>query len=111
MAAAVKFYLDENISPDIAEQLINRGIEATTVRELGLLGDSDINHLERAVAMGYVLCTQDTDYLKIASSGAEHQGIIFGIASKMGIGDWVRGLERIHTKHTMDQMKNRIEHI
>jgi predicted nuclease of predicted toxin-antitoxin system len=45
----------------IADQLKRRGIDAITVRDLGLLGDEDINHLERATELGYVLCTHNDD--------------------------------------------------
>lgn len=39
MATKVRFFLDENMPVVIAEQLKRRGIEAVTVRDLGLLGD------------------------------------------------------------------------
>ena len=42
----------------IAEQLRRRGVTAVTVRDLGLLGESDHNHLQRAYDEGYVFCTQ-----------------------------------------------------
>lgn len=78
LAANLRFYFDENMPVAIAEQLRLRNIEAITVRDLGTLGDEDINHLQRATEMGYVLCTFDADYIQIASSGVEHAGIVFG---------------------------------
>lgn len=39
MATKVRFFLDENMPVVIAKQLKRRGIEAVTVRDLGLLGD------------------------------------------------------------------------
>lgn len=86
MAARIRFYLDENVQTFIAEQLKRRGIEVVTVRELGLLGDEDINHLERAAQMGYVLCTHDSDYVDLAADGREHAGIVFGQQHKHTIG-------------------------
>jgi predicted nuclease of predicted toxin-antitoxin system len=53
----IKFYLDENLSVEIAEQLNRNGIDAITVRDIGKLGDDDQSHLERATSMGRVLCT------------------------------------------------------
>jgi len=111
LAADISFYLDENLSPQIAEQLARRGITAVTARDLGLLGDSDENHLARAAAMGYVLCTHDTDYLKMAGRGVEHAGVVFGIQERDGIGEWVRGLERIHGEHTAEYMQNHVEYL
>lgn len=90
MEAGIRFYLDENVPIAVSTQLRRRGIEAATVRDLDLLGDSDLNHLERATAMGYVLCTHDADYVEMAAQGATHAGIVFGQQHKHGIGDWVR---------------------
>lgn len=78
MATKVRFFLDENMPVVIAGQLKRRGIQAVTVRDLGLLGDEDVNHLKHAIDEGYVLCTHDADYLDLALSGIEHAGIVFG---------------------------------
>ena len=50
----VSFYLDENLSPEILEQLRLRGIDIIR----GPLGAADPVHLTRAAAMGRVLCTR-----------------------------------------------------
>lgn len=111
LAAAVRYYLDENIPVVIAQQLLRRNIKAVTVRDLDLLGDTDENHLQRAARMKYVLCTHDTDFIELAQAGIPHAGIVFGIARKHIIGDWVRGLELIFTVYTMDDMRNHIEYL
>lgn len=95
----------------IAEQLKRRGIDAVTVRDLGLLGDEDINHLERAIAMNRVLCTHDADYVDIASAGKEHAGIVFGQQHKHTIGDWVNFLELVHAVYSAEEMVNLIEYV
>lgn len=109
--AKIRFYLDENVPVAVATQLQRRGIEAVTVRDLDLRGDSDINHLRRAVAMGFVLCTHDSDYVELATTGIEHSGIVFGQQHRHGIGDWVRFLELVHAVYNDDEMLNRIEYI
>jgi len=43
--------LDEHLSPVIAAQLRRHDITIYTLQELGLLGDTDINHLTRATEM------------------------------------------------------------
>lgn len=111
MAAKLRFYLDENIPVALAVQLQRRGIEAVTVRDLGLLGDSDRNHLKRAAMMGYVLCTNDADYLDIASSGFAHVGIVFGQQHRHTIGDWVRHLELMSALYEPGDMQNHIEYL
>ncbi len=111
MVASPRFYLDENVQIAIAEQLRRRNIEVVTVRELELLSDSDLNHLQRATAMGYVLCTHDTDYVQLAADGMEHAGIVIGQPEKHWIGDWVKGLELIHAFYTAEEMLNRVEYL
>ncbi len=111
MATDIRFYLDENVPVAIADQLQKRQIEAVTARSLGVLGDTDPNHLTRATRMGYVLCTHDSDFVQMAQEGVEHAGIVFGQQDKHGIGDWVKGLELIHTVYTPDEMRNNVEYL
>ena len=111
MAAGIRFYLDENVPVVIARQLARRGIEAVTVRDLGYLGDSDANHLVRATAMGYILCTHDADYVELASGGLAHAGIIFGQQHRHGIRDWVRFLELVHAVYRPADMTNHVEYL
>jgi len=103
--------LDENMPVAIADQLQRRGIEVVTARDLNTLGDSDLNHLARATALGYVLCTYDADYLDLVASGVEHAGIVKGMADKHWVGDWVKGLELIHAVYTADEMHNHVEYL
>jgi len=109
MADRLRFYLDENVETVIAPQLRLRGIEVVTVLDLGLLGDSDANHLARATRMGYVLCSYDRDYLRLANEGIEHTDLVMGQRRRHEVGDWVRGLVRMHATYTTNQFINRIE--
>lgn len=111
MEAAISLYLDENLSPTIATQLKRRGIDAVTVRDLGLLGDTDENHLTRATNMGRVLATCDTDFLVMATDGVEHAGIVFGIQENTSMGDWVKGLELICSVYSPQNMVNHVEYL
>ncbi|MCZ7541454.1 MAG: DUF5615 family PIN-like protein [Anaerolineae bacterium] len=110
-AAALRFYLDENMPIAVADQLRQRGITAVTVRDLALLGDSDMNHLARSTAMGYVLCTYDYDYVQLAATGTDHAGIILGQFRKQGVGDWVKGLILYHAIYDAQDMRNRVEYL
>lgn len=105
----LRFYLDENVEIDLAQQLRLRKIEAVTVRELDLLGKDDLFHLQNATQMGYVLCTYDSDYVQLAYQGIEHAGILFGIWNKHNIGDWVRVIEFIYEILAPADMQNQIE--
>lgn len=108
---SVRFYLDENVSPTLAEQLRRRGIEAVTVRDLGLLGDTHLNHLQRATAMGYVLCTHDSDYVELALAGVPHAGIVFAQQATTSLGDWLRFLSLVHGVYEAHEMANLIEYL
>ena len=110
-AEEIHFYLDENVPVVIAHQLRARGIDVITVRDLGLLGDSDVNHLQRATKMGRVLCTYDADFLALAAEGREHAGIVFGQQDTHYIGDWVNYLERIHAAYTAEEMRSRVAYL
>ena len=111
LAAAIRLYLDENLSPRIAKQLRQRGIDIVTTQELGQRGDSDINHLERATNMKRVLVTSDTDFLRLASEGIRHSGIVFGIQEDHTIGDWVKSLELICLVYSAEDMNNHVEYL
>ena len=111
MEAAICLYLDENLSPKIAEQLVLRGIDAVSVRDLDLLGDSDSNHFERANDLERVLVTSDVDFLRLAAEDNNHVGIVFGIQGDHSIGDWVKKLELLCLVYTPDDMKNHVEYL
>ena len=111
MEVAISLYLDENLSPRIAAQLRSRGIDIVTVGDLGMLGDTDENHLTRATEMGRVLVTSDADFLRMAAEGVEHAGIVFGVQQNHTIGDWVKGLELICSVYDADEMQNHVEYI
>lgn len=107
----LRFYLDENVDPEVAEQLTQKGIEAVSTRSLGKLGDSDVNHLQRATEMGFVLCTHDADFLRMNAQGVEHSGIIFSNHDGSTIGGWVRELEKIQSEITAEEMKAQVKFI
>lgn len=111
MAADISLYLDENLTPKIAEQLQRRGIDVVAVRDLDLLGDSDDNHLQRATEMGRVLVTSDTDFLIMAADGAQHAGIVFGVQQNLSIGDWVNRLEMLVAVYDPADMVNHVEYL
>ena len=106
---SLRFYLDENVPVQVARQLKSRGIDAVTVRDLGLLGEADINHLHKATELGCILCTYDSDFLQLASSGLEHSGLVFGQQDIHYIGEWVNWLSLMHAVYTSEEMINRIE--
>ena len=111
MAAAIRLYLDENLSPRIAVQLRRRGIDAVTVHDLDVAGDTDENHLARATRLQRVLVTADVDFLVMAALGQEHLGNVFGEQATHKIGDWVNALDLLCAVYAPEEMANHIEYI
>jgi hypothetical protein len=73
----IRFHLDEHISAQIAAGLRRRNIDVTTTADVGLLGATDIEHLEFAASSGRVLVTQDDDFLRLHAQGIAHTGIAY----------------------------------
>jgi predicted nuclease of predicted toxin-antitoxin system len=86
----LRFYLDENIHKAVAEQLRRWGIDAVSVHDLGFLSDTDEDHLRRATEMSRVVCTHDTDFIRLAEQNIDHAGIIFAphYQASIGGGAW-----------------------
>jgi uncharacterized protein with PIN domain len=107
----LRYYIDENLTPEIALQLQLRGIDAISVRDLDSLGETDEIHLQRATEMGRIVVTTDVDFLRLAASGVEHAGIIFGRQQKYHIGDWVKELASFVLVYDMTDFVNHVEYI
>ena len=73
----MRFLLDENLSPVLAELLAAASHDTIHVRDLGLLTAADRVVLERARTEGRVLISADTDFGELlAVSGATLPSVI-----------------------------------
>jgi hypothetical protein len=102
------FYFDESVELAISEQLAAGGLDVVSAHGLDLLGSDDRNHLERAAAMGRVLCTYDADFLRLAAEGIEHRGIIFAQQRKASIGGWVKEIRALHARFRADDLTGQV---
>lgn len=77
----MKYYLDEDLSPKIAEILRKQGIDAISVYETGMAQASDREQLEYAVSGGRCLITRNrNDFIKLTvqffNEHRKHYGIL-----------------------------------
>lgn len=106
--SALCFYLDENVPTEVARQLRRSGIDTVSARDLGRLGDEDPDHLRNATLEGRVLCTHDSDFLRLAAEGVDHAGIAFSPQNRVSIGGWVRALRALHAWYDAERARNQV---
>lgn len=107
----LRFYLDENMDPEIAEQLRRRGIDVLAARDVSLLSVSDGVQLRYAVTDGRVLCTKDAGFADPTTWDVEHDGIVFFPDSSVSIGYAVKALQELHRNETPENMKNSLRYL
>lgn len=105
----VRFHLDENVDPALAEALRRRGIDVTTSAESGLNGYSDREQVAFAGTQRRVVVTHDTDFLRLAKEGVSHCGIVFCPVRRYSIGRVTMALVALRRHRTANEMVARIE--
>ncbi len=83
----MKLLLDEMYPPALAEALIEAGVEAITVAEIGLAGRADPDVFAAACAESAVLLTENVaDFVRIAAgqitTGLHHPGVLLALSSR-----------------------------
>lgn len=109
--AVIQFLLDEHVPHAFARGLRIRGVAVATATETGLLSVDDDLIVEFALDQGYVVFTQDDDYLGIAGRGKEHAGIVYCKQETRSIGEIVAHLEIISACLEPEDMKGSVEYL
>jgi uncharacterized protein with PIN domain len=109
MSERIRFHLDENVHPAVAEGLRRRGIDVTTTQEAGLMQASDEKQLEFALAEQRTLVTHDEDFLALAKAGVPHAGITYCHPQLRSIGQMIATLLLIRDCMTPEEIKNHVE--
>jgi hypothetical protein len=105
----LRFHLDENVDPAIADGLRRRGVDVTTSQETGLLEAPDDRQLAFAVAEGRILVTHHDDFLVLEKAGVSHSGIADFHPESRSIGQIIAALLLIRDCLTSDDMQNHVE--
>ncbi len=71
-----KFYLDENISREVAFLLNRAGLWVSTCHDAGMQWTKDEEQLQYAISHGFVLVTGDRDFCMLHETASEHSGIV-----------------------------------
>lgn len=109
MTERIRFHLDENVDPAIADGLRRRGIDVTTSQETGLLHSTDDRQLNFALAECRVLVTHDEDFLSRAKLNFENAGIAYCHPESRSIGQIIAALMLISDCLAPDDMRNHVE--
>ena len=73
----IRYYTDEHVAKAVIRGLRQRGVDVLTTPEANKSNAADEEHLQFALSEGRVIFTQDDDFLKLASSGQVHAGIVY----------------------------------
>jgi hypothetical protein len=109
MTDRIRFHLDENVDPAVADGLRRRAVDVTTTQEAGLLRAPDDRQIDFARASGRVLVTHDEDFLARTKQGAIHAGIAYCHPDARSIGQMIAALMLIRDCLSPDDMRNHIE--
>jgi predicted nuclease of predicted toxin-antitoxin system len=77
MPRTIRFHLDENVDPAVADGMRRLGADVTTTAEAGLTSASDLEQLDHIRAQSRVMFTEDADFLRLHSQGEPHPGIAY----------------------------------
>jgi predicted nuclease of predicted toxin-antitoxin system len=104
----IRFHLDEHVAFAIASGLRRRRIDVTTTQDAGLLGASDDEQVRWCVRENRTVFTQDRDFLAMAATGIDHNGIIYNRQGTRTIGQIIEWLETIDGCMSEAELQNRV---
>lgn len=105
----MRFHLDEHLDPAIAVALRRDNIDVTTTSEAGLLAADDGKQLDYCQRAGRIMVTMDADFLRLASAGAEHPGIVYFHRRHSRAAIIIACIKTIVARGPAHDLRNRVE--
>jgi predicted nuclease of predicted toxin-antitoxin system len=107
--SACRLYLDEDVYPELAARLRDRGIDSVSVHELGRTGLPDPIQLDHATSEGRALVTFNVAHFaqlarERTSRGESHGGVI--VSSQLKLGEVLRRLLRLQSARSSESLKD-----
>lgn len=107
---AIRYLMDVHVQRPVTEGLRRRGVQVMTAREANLQVAPDLEILTFARRNGWVVFTNDADFLRLHAAGESHNGIVY-CHQNTGIGEMIQGLMLIFQAMETDQMADHLEYI
>lgn len=112
---SLRLYMDVHVPHVMTRELRVRAVDVMTAQEDGASEQDDSQLLDRASAMGRVLVTQDTDFLKEAAYRQERSqyflGIIYAPQLHVTVRQAVSDLELIAGASKPEEWISRVEYL
>ena len=109
MFERIRFHLDEHINPAVARALRTKGVDVTTTKEAGLLGQDDPQQWAYVQKEKRVLVTFDADFLRVAKVRQKHWGLVFCGLKSRTVGALVKNLLILYEVLEADEMVGQVE--
>ena len=106
----IRFLVDVHVHRAITEGLRIRGVEVLTCQEANLAVSRDEEIVQFAMEQGWVIFSQDADFLQICSQKFPHKGLVYS-HKRNGIGQIIQGLLLISEVLSPSDMEDHIEFI
>ena len=108
----MKYYLDEDLSPKIAEILRKHHIDAISAHEIGMLQATDLEQMERASSEGRCLVTRNrNDFIRLTvqffNEHRPHNGVLIMPHTLPGdkFSALAKAIIKYHSKHPEDTLE------
>ena len=111
MPITLSFYLDENVSKEIAYGLRTRNIDVITTHEIDHKGYKDEEHLACALVERRVFVTQDEDFLRLNSKQIPHAGIVYYKQRTKSDKAVIRYLIQMYDRLDAEDMMNQVVYL